>query len=165
MVPLWAAIVVGFLSGTLGTLLTIGHQRGAEIRTRMVEAADDYLQAVFELINGIRNLRLALEASVRPPQEEIDEIRARLQEVEDRLTPVRGRIQLLFGASPTLWAVLEVSECLERVRRAFEAWQLNEPGSQARANQEVGALGEAVAAFSEGARRHLRYGVFSRFFS
>jgi hypothetical protein len=162
MVPLWAAILVGLASGALGTLLVIGHERGAEIRTRMLDAADDYHQALFEMATGIQGLSLALEAE-RPSQEVISKLRMQLQDVTDRSVPVRGRIQLLFGGSRTMNALIEVNNAFEGLRLAFDAWEANQPDGKARVEKASDVAGAAIAKFTSSVRRDLRWGVLSRF--
>jgi hypothetical protein len=54
----WATIVVGFagalLGGLLGTFATISHERGAEIRTRQLNAAEAFLTAAGRVTNALR---------------------------------------------------------------------------------------------------------------
>jgi hypothetical protein len=56
--PTWAAIVVGvasgLLSGTLGTLFSIAHERGAESRTRQLDAAAAFLRDADQVRRAIR---------------------------------------------------------------------------------------------------------------
>jgi hypothetical protein len=162
MVPLWATILVGLTAGVLGTLLTISHERGAEIPARMLEAADDYLQGLFAMATGLRSLRLALDAAERPPQAEIAAIREQIQEAADRLDPQRGRIPLLFGKSHTLAVLLEVSRAIEELRKAYESWEAKEPNGKARVETAEDVAGAAIAKFAQAARRDLRYGMLSR---
>jgi hypothetical protein len=46
MTPTWAVILVGLAGGVIGsavtTLLTISHERAAEFRSHMLNAADDF---------------------------------------------------------------------------------------------------------------------------
>ena len=54
----WAVVVVGFvgalLGGLLGTFATIRHERGAEIRTRQLNAAEAFLTAATRASNELR---------------------------------------------------------------------------------------------------------------
>jgi hypothetical protein len=158
MVPLWATILVGLAGTVLGTLLNIGHERGREMRTRMVGAADDCLQALFELATGVRDLKLAIDAGARPDEDEIGAVTSRLQQTADQLNPIKGRVQLLFGDSPTLAAIVEVGWATERIREAYTAWLDNEPGARDRAIKSEDAVAAAIARFTVAARRDLRYG-------
>ena len=59
--PTWAVILVGIsaglLSGLVGTLLTISHERGAEVRTRMLAAAEDFLTTAKTCRKAVRMAR------------------------------------------------------------------------------------------------------------
>lgn len=59
--PVWAAILVGvgsgLLSGLAGTLLTITHERGAEMRTRMLTAAEEFIRAAEACRQSVRVAR------------------------------------------------------------------------------------------------------------
>lgn len=51
--PIWAAILIALLSGLLGTMARISYERAAEMRTRAIEAADEFAVAAvrsFELV-------------------------------------------------------------------------------------------------------------------
>jgi len=43
-VAILVGVGAGLLSGLIGTFLTISHERGAEFRTRMLAAAEDFLR-------------------------------------------------------------------------------------------------------------------------
>jgi hypothetical protein len=95
--PEWAvAIVVGLASGLLGTLLTIGHERGAEFRTRMLEAADGFLNVAAACYELMTDVRKSFEGDERG-----DESGRKLDELRDArrnlLTINMPRIRLLFG--------------------------------------------------------------------
>ena len=55
MTPTWAVIVVAVASGLLGTLLTISHERAAELRTRMLNAADEFATGTVTALQKLRN--------------------------------------------------------------------------------------------------------------
>lgn len=57
-VPLWAAILIGVSSGLLATLVRIGHERGAEFRTRMLNAAEGFLSAADRASGELRTPKL-----------------------------------------------------------------------------------------------------------
>lgn len=45
--PTWlVALIVGLGSGVLGTFARIAHERGAELRSRMLDASDDFVTAL-----------------------------------------------------------------------------------------------------------------------
>jgi hypothetical protein len=160
MVPLWATLLVGLGGGMLGTLLTIGHERGAELRTRMLTAADAYLQANMQMAAGVRGLRIALEAPTRPSQDVLERIRFEIQEVDDRLTQLLGPIVLLFGpASATSHWARETRDAQERLRLAFDAWEANEPLARDRVIDAVREVDARLLEFTLAARRDVRFGV------
>jgi hypothetical protein len=47
-------VATGVLSGTLGTFATISHQRSAEQRARMLDAADDFIGAATKASSELR---------------------------------------------------------------------------------------------------------------
>lgn len=101
--PVWAAILLALGSGIFGTLATITHQRGAEFRTRMIEAADDLVAAATEAAVVARNIsheiqRIHHEEGIgvvtnEPPG--FDEFAKRV----DSVTIGAMRVSLLFGIS------------------------------------------------------------------
>jgi hypothetical protein len=92
-VPTWAAILVGVASGLgsglVGTLLTIGHQRGAEMRTRMLTAAEEFVRAAEACRKAIRDARAGLSEST------YNCVRDRY----DDLVPTVTLVELLYGYS------------------------------------------------------------------
>ena len=99
--PVWAAIIIGLASGLVssivGTLLTIRHERGAEFRTRMLTAAEDYLRFGNEsTVPLLKEIRTA--AQTRPVDEpRLNELMSALD--ENRATSLNEllRIQLLLA--------------------------------------------------------------------
>src|ERR1044072_5576652 len=59
MTPTWAVILVAFISGVLGSLLTAGatasHERAAEFRSRLLNAADEFSTAAIAALQQARN--------------------------------------------------------------------------------------------------------------
>lgn len=76
MTPTWVTVVValaaGLASGLLATMLRISHDRGAELRTRMVDAADEFCVAVVAARQRMRTIG-GLILSERPPMGIVDE--------------------------------------------------------------------------------------------
>lgn len=116
--PLWVTLVVGLGAGVLGSLLTttlrIRHEREADLRSRMLEAADEFVAAATKANERIGTLALRRSlAEVRagqggnlaaPTQADLDalgplwdEASATLAETVRRLP----RIRLLFGVDAT----------------------------------------------------------------
>jgi hypothetical protein len=166
MTPLWATIVIAvsstLLGGLLGTLATIRHERGAEFRTRMLAAADDFLQAAGECTRLLGDVDRALKAEPRDDVE-LDRLFEQLREAtRDLLIVTLPRIQLLFGVESLAWekaatahsALGELTFWLRAkrsptsnptefaIRRAAEPWA------------------NAVGGFGKAARADVRRGVF-----
>jgi hypothetical protein len=120
MTPTWAVILVGLGSAVIGslftTLATISHERAAELRTRMLNAADEFstgasaaLQQMYVAANEIRReIELGRKGSGKrskatPVGEErgfSPEIQAHLHKVDEAVDDAaakQARIFLLFG--------------------------------------------------------------------
>jgi hypothetical protein len=117
MAPVWVLILVGLGSGVLGTLIStllrLSHEREAELRLRMLTAADDFAvdalraQVIAEETIEIRfdepdedypdnRDELELEPEDVWSQETIDAVR-KANETRDLLDERAARIRLLFG--------------------------------------------------------------------
>ena len=103
MTPTWAVILVGLGSAVIGslftTLATISHERAAELRTRMLNAADEFST---EANTAIQQMYVAsLEIRKAPPDQGYSqEIQAhvdKLSESVDDAAAKQARINLLFG--------------------------------------------------------------------
>jgi len=105
--PTWlVALIVGLGSGLAGTFIRVAHERGAELRTRMLEAADDFVTtmtitksdiglAVFPTVTAASARR---EGAVDPARQEAGEGAFRIANAH--WTEADGhvpRITLLFG--------------------------------------------------------------------
>ena len=107
----WVVILVGLGGGVLGTLNTtrtnISHQREVELRSRMLEAADNYVRAVDEASRVLGSARMpVLSGSVwvgSTSQRGVDfkENSERAKEAASaavsNVSPFISRIRLLFG--------------------------------------------------------------------
>jgi len=114
--PVWAAVVIGLgsglLSGLVGTFATITHERGAEFRTRMLSAAEDFIRAAEGFRQAVRFARADLNK---------DTFEALVQRYDD-LVPTVTMVELLYGheSAPAIAtryvgnAVLEVKDELAR---------------------------------------------------
>src|SRR5207249_2925961 len=107
VMPVWAAILIGLGSGLLGVLVRIAYERGAEMRSRQIQAADDFLSAAVPFFLDIRDIQLpvlfAREGIITPPgpraaSKSADEAIRDLQLAADELELRLARVQLLFGA-------------------------------------------------------------------
>jgi hypothetical protein len=89
--PVWAAVVIGLgsgvASGLLGTLLSISHQRGAEWRSRRLDAAAEFLRRAEEV------RRLARRGPEGDPEFSL----ALVRRTWDELVPAVSMIELLYG--------------------------------------------------------------------
>ena len=175
-VPVWAALLVGLGGGVLGTLIAQGHERGKEMRTRMLQAADDYLSAAIrteQAAKELNGLLIAAEQAVEDtndvavatsPRDEVDELLARMQASRDELSAMVPRLILLLGTySETRVAAVslnfgskEVAENLKK-RRARYAWLDWEKFSR-----DWDMAAGAIVGFGEAARRDVRFGAASR---
>jgi hypothetical protein len=126
MTPTWAVILVGLGSAVVGslltTLMTISHERAAELRKHMLDAADEYSTTA---MNALEQLRLA--------GSQVDKAKGRIYEAEelksdltetfeaaraatDAVRARQARVHLLFGAgTPTGIAATEVYVQLRRM--------------------------------------------------
>src|SRR6266508_697141 len=130
-VPLWAALLVGLgggVFGTLvGTLLTISHERGAEFRTRMLTAADDFLRTGTQLAQSIGAAEAAIIA--KEPDAQVEPLWRAFQESSSRFALEYSRVQLLFGAeSRAFTAAVVAAEHVDKARQALRSMR-NQPGS------------------------------------
>ena len=129
-VPLWAALLTGLAGGVLGTLFTIGHERGAEFRTRMLTAADEFLQALIDAVNRVGDVN-ALIKHQRVPKIRLDEAFADLDAARDELGVMLGRINLLFGRdSPTWESASSADEAIRGSATVLRALRSGEPDDQ-----------------------------------
>src|SRR6476620_10273469 len=74
MTPTWAVILVGLAGGLLGstvaTLLTISHERAAEFRSRMLNAADDFSTGAITALQQARNAAGEIKRDEQPLDDE-----------------------------------------------------------------------------------------------
>lgn len=109
MTPTWAVILVGIgsaLFGSLiGTLLTISHERAAELRAHMLNAASDFSTSAIKALQEARIAAGEIKKDNQPLVDEDtgwyrDEIKTHLdaanQAVDDVLAN-QARVHLLFG--------------------------------------------------------------------
>jgi hypothetical protein len=115
-------LIVGLASGLFGTLATITHERGAEFRTRMLSAADEFLQVTGKITVQIRDAKTAA-SKPKPTAEELKPHIAALKDARsDLVTQGIPRIQLLFGEKSRAWdRVLEADTALEGFIGAIES--------------------------------------------
>jgi hypothetical protein len=165
-VPLWSALLVGLAGGVLGTLvgtlLTISHERGAEFRTRMLSAADDFLRTATQLAQSIGTAQSAIAS--KEPDEQVEPLMRAFRESSSRLVIEYSRIQLLFGAeSRAFRSAVEAVEAVDKVRQALRSmWR--EPGSVTpqRFEEAFDRAAFEIGRFGQDARRDIRQTAVGR---
>jgi hypothetical protein len=163
--PSWAvAVIVGLASGLLGTLATIGHERGAEFRTRMLAAADDFLQATARCGVWVTDARTAFHTNAADTEltRVIDGLRG---ERTALITVMLPRLQLLFGEASATWqkatVALSALDNIEGVCRAKRAKTGLRPTLYAMDSQ-VERWAEAVGTLGAATRADVRRGPVGR---
>ena len=132
MTPTWAVILVGLGSAILGTLvatlLTISHERAAELRAHMISAADDFSTGA---ISALQQARIAAGEVKKDPSRPLGdgknftpEIQAHLDKANgavDEVLAKQARVHLLFGdQSPAGLAAAGVTSQLRNMLMALE---------------------------------------------
>jgi hypothetical protein len=108
MTPTWAVILVGLAGGLLGsaaaTLLTISHERAAEFRTRMLNAADDFSTVTIVALQQTRNAAGEIMKAELPLVDHAGQFKAELQshldaanKAVDDVFAKQARVHLLFA--------------------------------------------------------------------
>ena len=154
--PVWAAVIIGLgtgvASGLLGTILTISHQRGAEFRSRMLRAAEDFLRAAEQVRRLIR----------QPEREPVDAIRFVRAAWED-LVPTVTLVELLYGRdSQTAHLARATGNELQSVEEALQAVIQGERAQWAAVNEHMAIAGEAINEFGRNAALDVRQGWLRR---
>jgi H+/Cl- antiporter ClcA len=135
MTPTWAVIVVGLISGALGvllsTLLRISHERGAEMRGRMLDAADGFSAAVVAALQDaasaeskiINDLPTDLLTATGEWLPEIQEIKMELHALVNDAQARQARVHLLFGEErPAGLSATEIVTRLRNLELAIAGW-------------------------------------------
>jgi hypothetical protein len=133
MTPTWAVILVGVISGALASLVTAAvtasHERAAELRSRMLNAADEFSTAVIVALRQTRNAAGAIKDVSRPLVVDAngsfrEEIKTLLDAANDAIDDVfakEARIHLLFAdQSPASIAAWGVTTHLQRMQMSLE---------------------------------------------
>jgi hypothetical protein len=175
-VPLWQALVLALAAGLVGTFARIAYERTAELRTRMIQAADDFTIAVFRTITMLRDAEPKIRALdgevviddagdfVPDVQNAIDAARPQVDELYERV----ARVQLLFGASlestTTRQAHLMLTaarNCQNAIRDRPHSITADPSGTQDRPsllqfNRNSTVLMNGIDLFTEAARKEIR---------
>jgi hypothetical protein len=117
--PIWAAVLIALASGLLGTMARISYERTAEMRTRAIEAADEFAVATvrsFELVWKATDLCEEEDSSASGAVREAKEA---AEDLERRGT----RLHLLIGpyTEPSFHAN-EVFRQLKIALASLEPW-------------------------------------------
>jgi hypothetical protein len=154
--PVWAAIIVGLGSGLAGsivsTLLTISHERGAEFRGRMLQAAEDFL----------RQAETTRRAARRPRGTGAGPLGA-LLDAWDELVSAVVLVELLFGhdSEAAYWAretSNELKDVEDELRTALgEQPGLTVPTRELAISGHMQAAGQAMQRFGAVAAAQLRH--------
>jgi hypothetical protein len=176
-VPLWQAIVLGLAAGLggglLGTWTRISYERTAELRTRMIEAADEFATALSKTLPVLRKARDTVDnadyvispaGDLNPAvQEAIDEI----DQVWDSLHERFARVQLLFGIALESGASTYGWAALVSLRNAHNALrmtphQMSDLEARGRMQYDQNLLGlyGDLDRFSQAARLEIRAGFW-----
>ena len=167
-VPLWGALLVGLAGGVLGTLvgtlLTISHERGAEFRTRMLSAADDFLRAATEVAQSIGTAESAITS--KEPDEQIEPLMRAFRESSSRLVIEYSRVQLLFGAeSQTYKSAVGAIEAINDLRQALRSiWKAPGSVTPEEYEQAFGRASDEIERFGQAAREDIRQTPMRRLF-
>jgi hypothetical protein len=167
------AIIVGIVSGLAGTLLRVSHDRGAELRSRMLDAADGFSTRVVEALQAARHSTNAIlaqdeeqltdnELNWAPEAEEafatfdrpVDDVQARL-----------ARVHLLFGQhTPAGEAATEILKQLRSIEREIHdpPYSVHEKVVYSRYRKHYGIAVTAHDTFGAEALRQLRDTWLSR---
>jgi hypothetical protein len=131
--PTWAVVLVGLGSAVLGsllaTLLTITHERSAEFRSRMLNAADEFSTGAIEALQQAQVTAGEVMKDSATPLVDGEGLRPEIQEQLDKVNAAfddllakQARIHLLFGDhSPAGVAAAGVCSQLRNMGMALDA--------------------------------------------
>jgi hypothetical protein len=183
-VSVWQAILVAALAGVggglLGTWARIRYERTAELRSSMIQAADDFATAAFRTIAGIRDLPKMIQdlgdvvlIPVRDKGKlkfhpDVEQATAIAVGLADELQERFARVQVLFGiqgeSAATLhaWiAIVSVRNCVNVLRMAPGSLLPNVTPDDAglkQWNENFSRVVNELDSFSQSARREIRAG-------
>jgi hypothetical protein len=132
MTPTWAVILVGLVGGALGalatTLLTISHERAAEFRSHLLNAADEFSTATIVALQKTRDAAGEIGNASGPLVGArglfLPEIKAQLDAANAAVDDVfakQARVHLLFGdPSPATLASIGATAHLRNMLIALE---------------------------------------------
>jgi hypothetical protein len=141
--PTWAVVLVGLAGGALGslltTLVTISHERGAELRAHMLNAADGFSTGAIAALQQARNAAGEIKKDDSPLDDDSgwfrSDIKALLDAASGAVDDVlakQARVHLLFGdQSPAGIAATGVASQLRNMMSALERRPDSIRGNQA----------------------------------
>jgi len=134
MTPTWAVVLVGVVSGALASfvtaIVTASHERAAEFRERMLNAADEFSTAAIVALQQTRDVAGKIEDPTTPLRDPGSgffgaEISTRLDAANQAVDDVfakQARVHLLFAdSSPATVASLGVLAHLRNMLMALES--------------------------------------------
>jgi len=175
-VPLWAAILIGLGSGLVATITRISYERTAELRTRMIQAADEFLTGGARVTAALRSAGATVmnvdyvtdaDGEFHPA---IKRDITTLDELFDELRERFGRVQLLFGvplesraARHAEWVVIAMRNCHNALATRPHSIALDPAGKVERPalqqwNRNFSLVITEQGEFSQAARREIRAG-------
>ena len=171
--PLWVTLVVGLGAGVLGSLLTttlrIRHEREADFRSRMLEAADDFVSAAMSAVDraaehdlkySLRKLdaevRTATTALSAEHRKEIDELWDSTSEALREAIRRVPRIRLLFGVESE--AAAHAKAACDQLGQSMAFFVEIKPEGAEDAQELINDAEQRVDQFSAAARRDLTSG-------
>ena len=132
MTPTSAVILVGVVSGALGSLVTavvtVSHERAAEFRSRMLNAADEFSTAAIAALQQARNAAGEIKKDDAPLDDDTGWFRAEIKshldaanQAVDDVFAKQARVHLLFAdESPASIAAAGTTAHLQKVMFALD---------------------------------------------
>jgi hypothetical protein len=176
MTPTWAVLLVALGSGLLGIWLQISHERGAEIRTRMLDAADQFSTGVVAALQEARNAAGEVKKA-EPPLIESNahrfkkDVQTRLDvanQAVDHVLAMRARVHLLFGdQSHAGIAATGVVAHLRNMGMALEDWpnSIRDYEAEGRYSRNFQGALEQHEGFNRAARHSIAETWWGRFWA
>jgi hypothetical protein len=168
MTPAWVTIIVALATGLLATLIRTSHERAAELRGRMLDAADEFAAAVVGALHVARNtsgdildardddLLIDAEGNLLPEiRLLINDAGAAVDEAQSRA----ARVHLLFDdQSPTGVLTTEIVTRLRIIEFVLRQWprSVTEHGARQQYSHNFERVVEAELEFSRAALQRLR---------
>jgi hypothetical protein len=156
-VPLWAALVIGLGGGVLGTILTINNDRGAEFRTRMLTAADEFLQTLATCFHKLDDIDDLYDDTRKRDPAAIQAALTEAGKLEHELSLKNVRVDLLFGeTSKASASAATATKAFHDLLFFLRTGPGAPPGIQERSEAAFKVMEEAGERFGEDVRGDIR---------